>query len=368
MKDSFRRALKSKRSLGLSCAGLLVSTLVGCGQTDTVASSRVRDPQVVMTSALTGWATWPSGARWIVLTTSDGWRTVENRTPIAVPTDGGLVLAARDNAVAVGILAHQQLTVSPVMRFNPTRHAWTPSQLTAGLLSSSTSLARSQGASWAVLDVDGAVVVSADDTTEWRQATSSRELDTSGHLDVTGVGFPDGATGFVTGSGPSNLPVLFVTTDEGRSWRPESIRIASDGTATALTPCRVGSAWLAPVLAGGQLRVFASSGANGPWTSGTPLAVQSDPVVACGPTGVWAAVSTGSTDELVVASPGGTWVRQGDLGGHIASLSVVSGDHAIATRENPAALTSIDLGAAFNVTPLPLPDWVDSLGGPSMRN
>ena len=40
-----------------------------------------------------GWATWRSGDSWILLQTADGFRHVTNATPIAVPTDGGVVAA-----------------------------------------------------------------------------------------------------------------------------------------------------------------------------------------------------------------------------------------------------------------------------------
>ena len=352
------------------CAALLIASIAGCGarsgEPGGATTGSAPASQLVMTGALSGFAVWPSGGQWVLLATSDGWHSVQNRTPLAVPTDGGLVLAADADHVAVGVLPHELLTYSPVLGSVTAGKAWTPTQLSAALLGSSSSVARSEHATWAVL-AGGELVTEPDGSRQWQQVTTPVMLDATGHFTVTGVAFPDGATGFVTGSGPAGRPVLFQSTDLGRSWHAASVSLDGEGTATSLAPCRVGTTWVAPVFSGGRLRVFTASDAHGPWTAGSPLPMSSLPAVACGPDRVWAAVpeAGGDSDVLFVQAPGGPWTDQGTLPSRVASLAVASADQGFAATAEADAVLSVTLGHGPLTAWLALPNWVASLGSGS---
>jgi len=354
----------SRRSPVLAAA-VLSLLLAGCASDEPTAPADARAPHIVMTGPQSGFAVWPSGVRWIVLGTTDGWRTVSNRTPLAVPTDGGLVLSADPTTVAVGVLPHEQLTVSPVLQSTTAGSTWLPTQLPKALSPSASSLARSGGATWAVL-AGGSVVTELDGATSWHELTSAATLDPSGQLSLTGVDFPDETTGFVTGSGPGDRPILFVASGES-AFRAVQLGLSS-AAATALDPCRVGSTWVAPVVTGGHLVVFTAPEAVGPWKAGPALEVSGTPVVACGPDRVWAVAPKGSSDELFVASPAGPWALQGQLGARTTSLSVVSTNRAYVSAAAPATLTAVDLGSSLTAEPVPLPGWVETVGGAAMRN
>jgi len=347
-------------------AAVLILLLAGCTSDEPTAATDARAPHLVMTGPQSGFAVWPSGVRWIVLGTTDGWRTVSNRTPLAVPTDGGLVLSADPTTVAVGVLPHEQLSVSPVLQSTTAGGTWVPTQLPGALSSSATALARSGGATWAVL-AGGSVVTEVDGTTGWREAASAAALDPTGHLTLTGVDFPDTTTGFVTGSGPGDRPILFVTTGQ-TSFAAVQLGLGGTGEATALAPCHIGSTWMAPVVTGGRLVVFTAPDLAGTWTAGPALEVSGTPVVACGPDRVWAVAPKGSVDELSVAFPGGPWTLQGQLGAGTTSLSVVSADRAYVSAAAPATLTAVYLGASLTSEAVPLPGWVETVGGAPMRN
>jgi hypothetical protein len=326
-----------------------------------------------MVDATTGYAVWPSGVRWIVLGTTDGWRTVQDRTPVAVPTDGGVVLAATSSRVAVGVLPHEQLAVSPILQTAPAPVSWQPSQLPAALLAAPGSLALAPTATWAVL-ADGRTVVSSmagSDT--WNTAVTAGVLDSSGALTITGVDFTGGGsgTGFLTARGPATRPVLFVSADAGSSWQPVQLPAGSgsnDETAAALAPCLVGSTWMAPIVSGDRLRVFTSADPAGPWAAGPALLATADSAVACGPDRIWVATSHGSGSDVYTAAPDSAWVLAGQVDGAVTSLAVVSSREAFATFEGPARLETLSLGTTLTETKVRLPDWVATIGGTAMRN
>ena len=81
---------------------LTAAVLAACSSTprqgDEAASSagsgaplRASEPYVQLTGGTSGYLVWPSGSAWLVLYTSDGFRQVSNRTPLAIDTEGGLV-------------------------------------------------------------------------------------------------------------------------------------------------------------------------------------------------------------------------------------------------------------------------------------
>ena len=357
----------SRRAAAVAAASLSLALAACGGTTSPTAVGSAPAPQLVMTGAQVGYAVWPSGVRWVVLGTTDGWRTVVNRTPVAVPTDGGLVLSARGAQVAVGVLPFQQLLVSPVLQSSGPGRVWTPSQLPSALVATTSAVARAEGATYAVL-ADGGVVAAVDGTSSWAPATSAQRLAPDGHLTVSGVVFPDGRTGFVMGAGSSDRPVLF--TGAGSSWAAVRLPVTGGGTATALPPCLAGGTWVAPVALEGHLELFTAASPTGPWAAGPDLRTTATPVVACGPHQVWAALPDGGSDVLRTAAPGGAWTTRGDLGTHVTGLAPVSDTSAFAVDSDPSHVVAVSLAAdgSTATTSLPLPAWVATVGGAAMRN
>ncbi len=357
----------SRRSAAVAAAALSL-VLAACGAPSSPsATGSVPAPQLVMTDARVGYAVWPSGVRWVVLGTVDGWRTVVNRTPVAVPTDGGLVLSARGTHVAVGVLPYQQLLVSPVLQSSGPGRVWSPTQLPSALAATTSALARAEGATYAVL-ADGGVVSAPDGAATWTRVTSAKDLAPGGGLSVTGVAFPDGRTGFVMGTGPSDHPVLF--TGAGSSWTAVDLPLTGGGTATALSPCLAGATWVVPVAREGRLDMFTAPAPTGPWTADPELVTTATPLVGCSPQRVWAAAPVGPSDVLSVAPLGGGWTPLGDLGTHLVALTPVSDTEAFAADSDPTRILAISVAAQGRptTTQLPLPDWVATVGGAAMRN
>jgi hypothetical protein len=343
-------------------------SLAACGATTPPAApGSVPAPQIVMTDPRIGYAVWPSGVRWVVLGTTDGWRSVVNRTPVAVPTDGGLVLSARDAHVAVGVLPYQQLLVSPVLQSSGPGRVWAPSQLPSPLAATTSALARAEAATYAVL-ADGDVVTAPDGSSTWSRVTSAKQLAPGGGFSVTGVAFPDGRTGFVMGTGPTDRPVLF--TGSGSSWSAVDLPLTGGGTATALPPCLAGATWVALVARDGVLDMFTAPTPTGPWTADPELVTKATPLVGCSTDRVWAAAPVGSTDVLSVAPLGGGWTPLGDLGTHLVALAATSDSSAFGVDVDPTRIISIAVTAEGKTatTSIPLPDWVATVGGAAMRN
>jgi hypothetical protein len=350
--------------------GLLVSTLSACGSgTTATRAPDTGSPQLIMMDSRNGFAVWPSGVRWILLQTTDGWKTAVNRTPTAVPTDGGLILAVGKSKVAVGVLPHEQLTVSPVLESTENKQVWIPTQLPGALLPAAGALALSDSAAWAIEEgSDSIILTRPTNSNSWRHATSARELDPAGLTTVDGINFLDPTTGFITATSRSGKTALFVSTTAGMSWQTAGLSVNSSKPTKALPPCKLNSTWVAPVVSGDTLVVFTSKTPKGPWLAGPGLPVGASPAVGCGAGGVWVATSNGATADLFVSSFGGSWTPHGSSGIRIASLSVTGRTTAIALSPSPAGLFTIDLTTSIAVAPLPLPDWVDTIGGPEMRS
>ena len=347
-----------------------VVALAGCAATSSPAApSPVPSAQIVMTGARTGFAIWPSGVRWIGLGTADGWRTVQNRTPVAVPTDGGLVLAARDRQEAVGVLPYQQLTVSPVLRSTGSGRVWDPSQLPSALLPAPSSLSLSEQAAFAVL-ADGSMVRSPTGSSTWTRVPSFGPSAAAPSTRATGVVFPDGRAGFVTATGPGDHPVLFAGAESAEAWTPVGLPLAGSGIAVALPPCLAGSTWVAPVAQNGRLLAFTAPTSRGPWTRGPDLAAPATPLVACSAHRIWAVLHADGGDVLATSEPGGAWTMRGSVGGRLSSLAPVSDTEAFAAGADPSGVVRITLTSDSTAMTerLPLPDWVATIGGASMRN
>ena len=319
-----------------------------------------------MTGARQGLAVWPSGVRWILLSTADGWRTVKNATPVAVPTDGGLVLAAARERAAVGVLPYQALTVSPVLSSSGGSRTWTPTQLPSALAPSPTALALTPGGAWAVL-ADGSVVEQSLGSTQWKTAATTASLDPTGGLSVSGVGFPDGRTGFLAGSRSGAGPVLLTTTDRGRHWVDTGV--TAGASASSYLPCRLGPTWVAPVLSDGRLSVRTSSSPTGPWADGPTLDGVSAPLVSCGPTMLWVGVPQAGSESLHGFTVPGAWTTLGSVPRALASLGAASDSVAYAAAaDDPSIILELTAEPSLVVAEIRLPDWVATIGGAAMRN
>jgi len=346
----------------------LTLALTGCGSGagDGTAPGSARVPNVVMTSADAGYAVWPSGVRWIVLGTTDGWRTVTNRTPVAVPTDGGLVLAAGTGRVWVGVLPFHELTVSPVLTSDGMTRLWSPTQLPSGLEPSSTAIGRSSAATWAVL-ADGSVVSLRDGATSWTRSTSAHELDATGALTLSGVSFAHGSTGFLTARRKSSGPTLFITTDAGLSWHDSGLRTAG-AAVRAWTPCFIGASWVAPVQVDDRLVLMTSANPDGPWRAGPPAPVAGQALVTCTPQRVIAAIPDNGSDSLFAAGLDGAWTALGPSGRHLLSMTGASDDVAFAADADSSRVLRVQLSDPVRIDGLALPAWVATIGGDAMRN
>ena len=70
-------------------------------------------PYFAMSSSTSGLVIWPAGSDWLVLSTTDGFAHVANRTPAAVNTEGGLAAAVAGSAEVVGVGAVDRLVARP---------------------------------------------------------------------------------------------------------------------------------------------------------------------------------------------------------------------------------------------------------------
>ncbi|MBI1378140.1 MAG: hypothetical protein GC157_11755 [Frankiales bacterium] len=347
---------------GLALAALLLAAC-SSGPAPQPADSATL-PRVTMTGPESGYAVWPSGVRWIVLSTTDGWRTVTNRTPVAVPTDGGVVLAAQPGRLTLGVLPFQALTVSPVLTSDGSTRQWNPTQLPSALAATAGALARTGSTTWAVL-ADGSLVRQDDGAATWTTAAAPGSLPL-GDGSPTGIWFTPDGTGFVTVSRHDDGPLLLVSDDSGATWRDSGLRAAGSDVA-ARPPCRLGSSYAVPVQADDHLLVLTASSSAGPWTAGPALPASGQAVVSCAPASVVAAAPSGGGDAVYAAAPGAAWAQVGSTDTRLVSLDAVSDTRAFAADDDAGRVLDLALGPAPAVTEVPLPDWVATIGGGAMR-
>jgi hypothetical protein len=354
-------------TLGALVLGGLVA---GCHRTEESAEAPAPSASsIVMTGPLTGHAVLPSGARWVVIGTTDGWRTVSNETPTAVPTDGGLALDALGRAVVLGILPHEMLTVSPVFASADSARSWAAGQLPGGLVDGSHAVSLWAGGMRAlVTNGGGELVASVRARGPWRVVTSAAALASPKPHLLAVTSFPRDVV-VLTGSGTSTEPLLYASADAGATWQSESLPVggSAGSSATALAPCRVGGTWLVPVVSGASLQLDRAADWSGPWAASTSVPVGSNSVVACSDTGVW--VFGGEHNEdLQVADATGTWTSEGSVSEPVTGASVVSSDTAFVTVAGASQIVQLVIGESLTQTALPLPGWVASVGGPPMRS
>ena len=366
-----------------AAGALTVATaLAGCGagtaanSTSVAASSPPRlQPQLVMAGPDSGLLVWRSGSVSVLLTTTDGFRTVTNATPPAVPTDGGLLLARSGSHVLVGVLPTGALSVSPVLLGDGTPTGWSGGQLPGGLADRPEAVAFQGTALWALVGSGSSTELVTATAAEgpWQVAASASSLDPSQRLRLTGVRWTDATHGWLSGSAPAGRTVLFRQAVGG--WRPVPLA-APQGTAAALqeaasTPCGTGSDLVDLVTtrpsSGGPGTAVVERTADGgtSWRPGAPVALPAgDPAWACSAGRVWLAVPDGSAARLLASTDGGqAWQDEGTAPGPVTDLAITGADtgYAVTGEGTAARLWSVSAsGQSF--APVALPGWVAQLG------
>jgi hypothetical protein len=347
-----------------ACSGHESVGATTSGASSSAASLPARVPYLLMSNGRVGWAVWPSGASWVVLHTTDGWAGATNATPVAVPTGGGLVLAASaDGAVTVAVEPYERLVTSPLLTRAGATADWRPEELPGAVFDSRDAVSTSAKGTTVVLDkADGTVVTGGN--AGWATVTDSSTLAPGGRLRLDGVTFADDTVGWLTGHGPSHSAVAFQTTDAGRTWT--SVPGLPSSAIAALAPCGAGQSWLLPVVRTDNKVVLERTTDDGKvWTGGGAIAAPSgSPVWGCAGNEVWMAGSVGGKNHIFASSDGGaTWSDRGRAPAALTDLTPLgdgTGFAASGSSQHPLLWAVAGNGA--QLSPRPLPGWVATLG------
>jgi hypothetical protein len=361
---------KPRQSRSGSVLALVVLVLAGCGgnaqphaaDAGSPAASAplpARTPYLRMQDADNGWAVWPSGASWVVLHTTDGWHNVENVTPAAVPTGGGLVLGVgTQGAAAVAVEPYKRLLSSPLLsRTGPTVQ-WSPAELPGAVADSRQAVSLSPKGTTVVLE--GGTVVRGG-TAGWTSLTATSKLAPGGQLRLDAVTWADGDLGWLTGHGAKGAPMALQSTDGGQSWSPVSL--ATGPAVAALAPCGSGKSWVLPIVtADGHITVDRTTNGGATWVAGGSFAAPAGiPAWGCRGPEVW---MVGHAEHLFASSDtGATWSDRGKAPADLTDLAPSSPDAGFATSGDPQhpVLWAVSKGgAAFGR--ISLPSWVSALG------
>ena len=321
-------------------------------------------PYLVMTGPMTGWAVWPSGPAWLALYTTDGFRHVSNRTPVAVETNGGLVGTFLRDRVAIAVGAHDRLVRSPVLSGSVTTSvaSWTPAEL-PGAVSDSRRAVALRGSTVTVVTSASAGTVLAETSNGWRAVTDVRSLDTGSMLHIDGVTWANSRQGWITGHGASGAAMAFQTTTGGRSWTP--VTRSADGQIAALAPCRAGREWLLPIIgADATLRVLRTVDDGRTWSAGTRLRVAGgQPAWGCAANEVWMAGRSGTTDHVFSSADfGASWVDEGPAPASLTDLAPSGGGAGFAASAGKHTTLWSVTGNGARFAAIALPGWVASVG------
>ncbi len=319
-------------------------------------------PYLLMRDGAVGLAVWPSGHSWVLLRTTDGWRHVQNRTPPAVPTGGGLVAAAVKNDVVVVVGGYERLTRSPVLT-SGTTGPWHPSELPGAVSNSRAAVSIAAGHVSAVLAPEGGTVV-AQAGEGWTRLTSAAALAPGGGLRVDSVTWASATLGWLGGHGLRGTAIAFQTSDAGRTWVP--LPQATGGPVAALAPCGEGSSRLLPLVDGhGTVRVDHTTDSGKTWRTGGSVPLWSgSPAWGCHGSQVWIAGRAGHAEHVFASNDSGqTWVDAGVTPPGLTDLSPTGNGagFAASTASHGAILWSVT-GDGARFTPLALPGWVARLG------
>lgn len=318
-------------------------------------------PYVAVTGPHTADAVWPSGPAWLVLGTTNGFHDVENRTPVGVETNGGLVAAFGATAGAVAVLPHERLLRSPLLTADGT-HSWRPAELPGAVWGAQHAVGLRGRDPSAVLDAaHGTLVVR--DGPRWDVLTSGHALDHSGTWTLDSVVWADATHGWVTGHGSTGAAQAFATSDAGRTWHavhPEPGRAVA-----ALAPCGASRTWVLPVIAASGAETFLRTDDVGrTWTPGKTVTVAAGvPAYGCEGTTVWTAAEVrGHEDVLASADAGRTWSDDGEAPSGLVALQPDSdgSGYAVAGGASPHLLALTRSGRVAH--PVSLPSWVATIG------
>ena len=366
-----RRRGRRRRVLGaLAGCAAVVTACSPSGPADTGAARPGRAaplpataPYLVMTAPQAGWAVWPSGHSWILLHTSDGFRTVDNRTPVGVPTDGGLVGAFAGDRASVAVAPVERLVRSPVLTAAGTaagREGWTPAELPGGVVDSRSAVALTEAGPTALMATGGGTLV-ARRGDGWQVLADTTTLRTAPGVVLDGVTWADAATGWLTGHGPAGAAVAFRTTDGGATWAA----VATADAVAALAPCGSGRTWLLPVVDSGRhVRLLATADGGATWTAGQALPrATGEPAWGCQAGDVWMVAGSAQGDRLYASSDGGrTWAAQGPVPAGLTDLTPTGGGDGFAASGGSHPTLWAVSGNGRHFTPVELPAWVATLG------
>jgi len=292
---------------------------------------------------------------------------VVNRTPLAVPTDGGMVLAATSQSVVTGVLPFHLLTISPVLTSFNFGKTWAGSQLPGALIDSPHALARVGKATFALLAKSGRLVSQSDGQQTWANVVDPATLTSSGSFKPRGIASPDGSTLVLFGAGANVGQTAFASTDAGASWKAIPLDDTA-GAATADAPCSATAGWLIPVHTTGGLVINRGAGPTGPFTA-TPVVVPaSNPVVACGGGLVWIAVTEGDITKVVTVGQTGSANSLGQVKARITALAPTSATEAVAATSDLNKIGTLTTQPSLQLITKSLPPWVATVGGSAMRD
>lgn len=320
-------------------------------------------PRLLMIDGALGWAVWPSADSWLLLHTTDGWKHVANRTPIAVPTGGGLVATATANSVVVAVGAYQRLTRSPLLTSTEKTSNWKAAELPGAVSDARDAVSYVAGRTSVVLAGAGGTVVRGNGE-EWTRLADASGLSPGGNLRLDSVTWADGGLGWLTGHGRAGTPMAFQTTDAGRTWVP--LAMATGGAVAALAPCGAGQTWLFPVIAGGgTVTVERTTDGGRSWTSGAAVHLGSgSPARGCRGNRVWLLGRSGHAEHVFASTDGGhSWVNAGAAPPGLTDLSPTGHGAGFATSitsRGPKLWSVTGDGARFTL--LALPSWVATVG------
>ncbi len=309
-------------------------------------------PYFAMSSSTSGLVIWPAGSDWLVLSTTDGFAHVANRTPAAVNTEGGLAAAVAGSAEVVGVGAVDRLVRSPVL-IAPAGGQWQPTEPPGAIMPTIGSVAVTGDAGYAVLAGHNGTLVRYGADARWTTVTDGARLASNAKVTLDTVAW-SGTNGIVTGHGSGGASLAFRTNDNGTNWT------AVPGTTGvgALQPCGAAPNWSVPVIAAsGALRMISGDG-----SSGDPISAGSG------------AVAFGCQDSNVfVVDDHGTLQVSRDLGQHwqagarvppaVTSLAPIAGGGGYAASAGSTPTLWRVSADDLHFTRVPLPGWVAQLGG-----
>lgn len=319
-------------------------------------------PYLLMRDADRGWAIWPSGSSWLLLHTTDGWRTVSNATPLAVPTGGGLVVNDSGTTIAAAVGAYERLLRSPVLTKPDSAAQWQPNELPGAVVNDRNAVSLAGQRLSAIIMSAGGTVVTAK-RGGWSSLVSAHGLDADGGLHLATVSWADSQVGWVTGRVTTpGTPVAFQTADGGHRWRP----VPMAGTPVeALAPCGAGRRWLLPVIGRDDIVLERTTDEGGHWHAGTSLPFLAGiPAWGCRGDQVWLAATAGNAQHVFASGDGGRrWVDRGPAPAGLSSLVPGPGGSGFAASRaggNTTLWAVTDDGGSF--VPRALPGWVATLG------